>query len=139
MPAVAGRHARAAHPPRHGRGGNAAGAPGRDGVRWPHGSGVAAVGAGLVVQPGPGRVRAGAGGAVNAELEARLWSLEAERLRPTPPPPPVTPSALAAFVPQLVDDILAADVDGVLGHEPAGAHPGPADPTPDPPTGRSNP
>lgn len=55
---------------------------------------------------------------MNAELVARLEALEAERLRPTPPKPPASPSALAEVVFREIEDVLTADVDGVLGVEP---------------------
>lgn len=62
---------------------------------------------------------------MNAELWERLVSLEAERLRPTPPKPSACPSALAEVVFREIEDVLTADVDGVLGVEP-----GPADSDP---------
>jgi hypothetical protein len=64
---------------------------------------------------------------VNAELAERLASLEAERLRPTPPKPPASPSALAEVVFREIEEVLGADVDGVLGVEPAASRPGPPD------------
>jgi len=61
---------------------------------------------------------------VNAELAERLASLEAERLRPTPPKPPASPSALAEVVFREIEEVLGADVDGVLGVEPVLSRPG---------------
>lgn len=47
---------------------------------------------------------------MNAELEARLWSLEAERLRPVPPKPPSTGMDRRA-IERYIDTLVALGLD----------------------------
>jgi hypothetical protein len=47
---------------------------------------------------------------VNPELEARLWSLEAERLRPVPPKPPTTGMDRRA-IERVIDSLVALGLD----------------------------
>ncbi|TYB69681.1 hypothetical protein FXF51_05840 [Nonomuraea sp. PA05] len=47
---------------------------------------------------------------MNPELEARLWSLEAERLRPVPPKPPTTGMDRRA-IERVIDSLVALGLD----------------------------
>jgi hypothetical protein len=59
---------------------------------------------------------------VNAELQARVESLEAERLRPVPPAPPRLPAAVSEALRLVMDRLVELDENGALGDdEPKGA------------------